>query len=72
VSEDLLNARELGQRLGMSTAWVLDKWEAGELPGFKLGGGAGSPVRFRASEVEDWLEERRGGPSVGRQPQSVA
>lgn len=45
----------------MSTAWVLDRWEAGELPGYRLSSRA---VRFRESEIERWLEERRGGPEV--------
>jgi excisionase family DNA binding protein len=52
MTEPLIRAREAAGILGMSTAWVLDHWEAGELPGFKLPGGA---VRFRASELEDWL-----------------
>jgi len=61
VNTPLLTAREVGERLGMSSAWVLDKWEAGELPGFKLGNRA---VRFRGAEIEVWLEERRRGPEV--------
>jgi predicted DNA-binding transcriptional regulator AlpA len=72
VTEPLITARELGERVGMSTAWVLDKWEAGELPGFRLGARVGAPVRFRWSEIEAWLEKGRCGPSVVRQPQSVA
>ena len=64
MPDGLLTARELGAHLGMSTSWVLDEWEAGRLPGFKLGDGRASPVRFRLSEVEAWLEERRRGPAV--------
>ena len=58
MTEPLLTARELGAYLSMSAAWVLDRFEAGEIPGFKLSGRA---VRFRASEVEAWLEEKRRG-----------
>jgi hypothetical protein len=47
----------------MSTDWVLDKWEAGELPGFRLGK-VGGPVRFRWSEIEAWLEPYRRGPRL--------
>jgi predicted DNA-binding transcriptional regulator AlpA len=66
VADSLLTARELGAVLSMSTAWVLDEWEAGRLPGFKLGDGRAAPVRFRLSEVEAWLETRRRGPAVSR------
>jgi excisionase family DNA binding protein len=65
----LLTARELGELLGLSTATVLDWWEAGRLPGFRLGGRKGGPVRFRLSEVEAQLEEWRYGPSI--RPQKV-
>ena len=58
----LVTARELAELLSLSPATVLDKWERGELPGFKLPGGA---VRFRASEIDAWLEEHRRGPRPG-------
>ncbi len=61
LDEPLITAREVAERLGMSNAWVLDRWEAGELPGFRLGSRA---VRFRWSELEAWLESRRGGPAA--------
>jgi excisionase family DNA binding protein len=57
----LLTARELADYLGYAPGTILDKWEAGQLPGFKLPGGA---VRFRPSEVEAWLEQHRAGPTV--------
>ena len=53
--EPLLTARELAELLGLSPSTVLDWFEAGRLPGFKLG----RAVRFRESEVEAWLEARR-------------
>lgn len=59
MPDGLLTARELAAYLGMSAGWVLDEWEAGRLPGFKLGDGKAAPVRFRASEVEAWLEAKR-------------
>jgi excisionase family DNA binding protein len=63
VTEPLLNARELGELLGLSTATILDWHEANRIPSLKLGPGVGGPVRFRASEVEAWLEECRRGPA---------
>jgi excisionase family DNA binding protein len=43
----LLTARELAEYLGLKPATVLDKWERGELPGFKFG----RAVRFDLDEV---------------------
>ena len=45
----------------LSPATILDWHEAGRIPSFKLPTG---PVRFRASEVEAWLEGCRRGPCV--------
>lgn len=58
--EPLLTARELAELLGLSASTVLDWFEAGRLPGFKLG----RAVRFRESEVEAWLEAQRVGVRV--------
>lgn len=60
VLERLLTARELAELLGLSAGTVLDWFEAGRLPGFKLG----RSVRFRASEVEVLLEAQRVGGRV--------
>ena len=60
MSERLLTSRELAELLGLAPATVLDWWEAGRLPGFKLG----TAVRFRLSDVEAWLELQRRGPSI--------
>jgi predicted DNA-binding transcriptional regulator AlpA len=63
--ERLLTARELGEILGLSSATVLDRFERGDLPGFRLFGKKGGPVRFRLSEVEQVLEQWRVGPGAG-------
>ena len=52
----LLTARELAEYLGVTAGTVLDWFEAGKLPGFRLGGRKGRPVRFRLSEVEATLD----------------
>ncbi len=56
MTERLLNAEELGKYLGLSTPTILDRWERGHLPGFRLFGKKGGPVRFRLSEIEAALE----------------
>lgn len=50
----LLTAAELGDLIGLSTSTVLDWWQAGKIPGFRLGGRV---VRFSAHEIEAWLAE---------------
>jgi excisionase family DNA binding protein len=65
VTERLLTARELGQLLGFSAATIVDWSEGGKLPAFKIGG----RLRFRESEVEAWLEERR--QPTRREPEKV-
>jgi predicted DNA-binding transcriptional regulator AlpA len=53
VSEErLLCAREVGEMLGLSVKTVLTRFERGDLPGFRLYGRVGAPVRFRASEIK--------------------
>jgi excisionase family DNA binding protein len=47
VSESLLTARELGAYLHLSPATILDRWQRGELPGYKFG----RAVRFDLDEV---------------------
>jgi excisionase family DNA binding protein len=47
MSERLLTARGLADYLGLAPATILDKWERGELPGFKFG----RAVRFDLDEV---------------------
>jgi len=60
VTDRLLTTREVAELLALSTATVLDWFEAGRLPGFKLG----RVVRFRESEVLAWLEAQRVGPRL--------
>ena len=63
--EPLLNAAEVAEVLGVSSASVLDWWQQGRLPGFRLGGSTDrrgrpcGPVRFRESEIAAWIEAQR-------------
>lgn len=61
MSDRLLNARELADLLGFQAGTIVDWSERGKIPSFKIGG----RLRFRESEVLDWLEERRQGPAGG-------
>ncbi len=68
VSERLLTAHELGQLLGLTQGTILDRWERGDLPGFRLFGRKGGPVRFRLSEIEATLAGwHLNGPGAGEE-----
>ena len=43
----LVTARELGEILSLAPGTILDKWERGELPGYKIG----RAVRFDPDEI---------------------
>jgi len=64
MSDRLLNARELGERWGISADTILDRWQAGEIPGFRIFGAKGGPVRFRESEIIALEETWRRGPDT--------
>jgi excisionase family DNA binding protein len=49
--EPLLRARDVADLLNLSANTVLDWFERGKLPGFKIGGA----VRFSRVELETWL-----------------
>lgn len=60
VTDPLLTAREVAELLGFAAGTVVDWAEAGRIPHFKIG----TALRFRESEVLDWLEEQRRGPEL--------
>jgi excisionase family DNA binding protein len=55
VTGDLLTARVVAQRLGLSTETVLHYVRTGRLPAFRLPGGA---IRIAEAELEQWLQSR--------------
>lgn len=62
MSDCLLKAWQVADWLGYAAGTVVDWAEAGEIPAYKVGG----RWRFRQSEIEAWLGERRSGPEPGR------
>lgn len=81
TGERLLKARDVADLLGLEMSTVLDRFQRGEIPGFRLGGRKGGPVRFRLSEIEEWLENScrpstirdpyRNGPATRQRPGPV-
>jgi predicted DNA-binding transcriptional regulator AlpA len=61
LREQLNGPERLLRFLGLAMGTVLDHFEKGEIPGFRLYGRKGGPVRFRLSEIEEWLERCRVG-----------
>jgi excisionase family DNA binding protein len=55
LTERLLTARVVAQRLGLCTETVLAWVRDGKLPAFRLPGGA---IRIDQEELELWLRER--------------
>jgi excisionase family DNA binding protein len=61
MSDRLLTAREVAEWLGVAPETVLRWTRRGDLPAFKLPGGA---VRYQRADVDAWLKRR----SMGRVP----
>jgi excisionase family DNA binding protein len=59
--ERLLNVHQIAELLGVSKSTVLKRFESGALPGFRLWGRKGGPLRFRLSEIESLLNSWRVG-----------
>jgi len=64
MSERLLTAEQIAERLGVPAKWPLAQARAGHIPHVKLG----RYVRFDVADVEAWLETVKtgGGPSFRR------
>jgi excisionase family DNA binding protein len=58
--EPLITTRQLADLWCQTPRWVLRMVKEQGLPHYELGGA----LRYRASEVEAWLQQHRGGLSV--------
>jgi excisionase family DNA binding protein len=68
--EGLLTASQLARRLSVSRNWVYQAVEDGRLPYRRLG--PGGPIRFVASEIDEWLDAERRGWVPGRSRRGAA
>jgi hypothetical protein len=59
----VMTASEVAERIGFSPDWVLDRFEAGDVPGYRFGR-KGGPVRFRWADWELFLRRCRVAPSA--------
>jgi len=55
--EMLVGVKDLAQKYGPKASWWYQAAERGEVPSYKLG----KYVRFKPSEIEQWLKSRRSG-----------
>jgi len=53
VSDRLLDAKEIAERLGVPESWVRESARSGAMPCVRLG----RYIRFDLGDVEKWLEE---------------
>jgi excisionase family DNA binding protein len=53
-NEPLMNAEEVGEYLGLTKGTIYQKVSKGEIPFLKLG----HTVRFRRSEIDQWIEKQ--------------
>jgi excisionase family DNA binding protein len=58
MAEEFIDVHDLRRRYKLPVSWWYSKAERGALPSFKIG----KYRRFRASEVEAWLETQRSRP----------
>ena len=52
--ESLMKARDVAELLGLDVKTVVEHFQRGDLPGYRLYGRKGGPLRFRRSEIEAW------------------
>lgn len=67
MTERLLTAREVADLLGFAAGTIVDWAEQGRLPYFKIG----SALRFRESELVEWIDCQRRGPTLVNPAKSV-
>ena len=58
-TESLLKVPQVAELLGVRPQWVYDRLT--DMPHFRVG----RYVRFRLSDLEEWLEAQRQGPGSG-------
>ena len=56
-TEHLIGVPELAARLGVPRSWVYSQTAAGILPAVRIG----KYVKFRPTEIDRWIEQRRTG-----------
>jgi len=71
ADRQLLRPAEVVDLLGVSRSWLYDAAKSGRIPCVRLGGPDG-PVRFRARELEAWIEQSRVPPGAARLPAEPA
>lgn len=62
MPEKFMTVKQVSEAYNLPISWVYQKAERGQIPGYKLG----KYVKFRASELDAWLETMRR-PIVSRE-----
>jgi len=61
MSDRLLDAGQVAERLNVPVSWVREQTRTGTIPHIELG----RYRRYERAAIEAWLAEQRGGPPVG-------
>jgi hypothetical protein len=68
--EHLLHERDAGRVLGVSVSWLQrQRWKRTGPPFCKVGGPKGRAVRYRPSDLQQWIEANRIDPTKARNNQ---
>lgn len=65
MTEPYVTAHVVAERLGVSKATVIRRYETGELPGYRLWGRSRAALRFKWSEIEEALSAWKGEAGAG-------
>lgn len=57
--EKLIDVDSAATILGLAPGTVRNKANEGEIPSVKLGAGRNAPLRFRESELDEWIKQKQ-------------
>ncbi len=62
MHEHLIGIEDAARHLAVKVSWLYEQVRLGKVPSYRIG----KFRRFRASELEEWLQARRDGPKDGK------
>ncbi|MFE9803004.1 helix-turn-helix transcriptional regulator [Streptomyces goshikiensis] len=59
MSDEFISAQQLAAQLSMSVSWVYREAHRSGLASYRFGTGRSAKIRFKVSEVNSWIRQRR-------------
>ncbi|MFJ5546805.1 helix-turn-helix transcriptional regulator [Streptomyces sp. NPDC093225] len=59
MSNEFISAKQLAAQLSMSVSWVYREANRSGLISYRFGVGRSAKIRFKVSEVNSWIRQRR-------------